>query len=140
MKMRYLTIIAAILFVTIVSCNARKRWWSRAKKTVGIKPEVGKGGNWKVQGSLTISWRKKRDTEDQGKYNVMLALNQCDLESYDSNTDGAVKLDDIEEIFYHTELSKLFFEEADANKDGEISSSEFDVFSTNIKGCEEEPE
>nr|AAZ76260.1 mantle gene 6 [Pinctada fucata] len=133
--MRFLTIIATVLVLGVVVCDARKRWWRRATKKVELKPEIGRGGDWKVSGGISISWRKKRSIEKQGKFNIELTLDPCDLTSYDSNRDGVVTHEDMKHIFDNEELAEVFFSEADENDDEQISTSEFKDFKSRINQC-----
>ncbi|KAK3085763.1 hypothetical protein FSP39_008320 [Pinctada imbricata] len=122
-----------VLVLIVISCDAKERWWRRAKKTVELKIE-----DQRITGGISISWRKKRDIEKQGKFNIDLMLDPCELMSYDNNMDGLVTHEDIKKIFNNAELAEVLFKEADQNDDGQISASEFVVITRSINGCQEE--
>uniref|UniRef100_A0A194AM40 Putative mantle 1 n=1 Tax=Pinctada fucata TaxID=50426 RepID=A0A194AM40_PINFU len=135
--MKCLTSIATVFVIVhvlnVMSCDARREsWWRRTTKSIGAG-FGSDGAHFKVG----IQWRrKKRDTENQGKFNLKSKLNPCELASYDKDMGGLVKNTTIEQIFKIAEVADVFFAEADENGDAKISASEFDAISSKINKCQ----
>ncbi|XP_061192808.1 uncharacterized protein LOC133201021 [Saccostrea echinata] len=81
-------------------------------------------GGWKAGVSVGIKF-KRSTVEIPRRYDIVILANPCRFHVYNSNDDDVITMDEMTELFENPELGTQLFNDLDANKDWEITKSEF---------------